>query len=145
MNGLAILFAALTFAPCGPPSLLAEGGCLELPPSAVVRVYDGDTLTVEVPGWPPVFREMSIRLTGYDTPEIRGRCEYERELALLAKDALTGTILGARMLRLEDVRPGKYFRLTAELSADGLPVASRLIEAGLARPYDGGTREGWCP
>lgn len=139
------LLIFLAFGPCGPPALLADGGCLELPTSAVVRVYDGDTLTVGVPGWPPIFREMSFRLAGYDTPEIRGRCDLERELALLAKAALIGTIRGDRTLRLEDVRPGKYFRLTAELSADGVPVAGRFIQAGLARPYDGGARAGWCP
>lgn len=139
------LLFLLLLGPCGPPQTLAEGGCLVLPADAVVRVYDGDTLTVRVPGWPPVFRELSFRLRGYDTPEIRGKCDQERELAFLAREALAGTVRGGEWIRLDSVERGRYFRLVGTLSVDGAPVASRLIEAGLARPYDGGTREGWCP
>lgn len=143
MTGLALILL-LGFGPCGPPTALSEGGCLSLPTSAVVRVYDGDTLTVRVPGWPPLFRELSFRLRGYDTPEIRGRCDLERELAVLAREALTGTVQGGEWIRLGEVERGRYFRLVGTLTVDGTPVASRLIEAGLARSYDGGTRQPWC-
>lgn len=141
---ISLLALWLAFGPCGPPALLEQGGCLELPASAVVRVYDGDTLTLQVPGWPPLYSQIGVRLAGYDTPEIRGQCDLERRLALLARDALIGTIRGGEWIRLDDVRPGKFFRLLGALSVDGIPVADRLVEAGLAREYDGGRREGWC-
>lgn len=38
----------------------------------------------------------------------------------------------------------RYGRLLAALALDGQDVADTLIAARLARPYDGGTRQGWC-
>src|SRR5437016_2415285 len=51
--------------------------------------YDGDTCTVTLPGLPDVFGErISIRLVGIDAPEIKGRCEQEKRLAMQARDFL---------------------------------------------------------
>ncbi|WP_290897841.1 thermonuclease family protein [Hoeflea sp.] len=41
-------------------------------------------------------------------------------------------------------RTDRYGRTLACVYADGRDVAKALIAAGLARPYDGGRREGWC-
>jgi len=46
----------------------------------IARVYDGDTITVNVPQWPDIVgEEVGIRVRGIDTPEIRGGCEAEEE------------------------------------------------------------------
>ena len=45
------------------------------------------------------------------------------------------------MIDLREVERGKYFRLVAEVIADGENMSDVLLERGLAWPYDGGTRE----
>ena len=37
----------------------------------VVKVYDGDTFTVEAYPWPGLEAKASVRVNGVDTPEIR--------------------------------------------------------------------------
>ena len=51
--------------------------------SKVISVYDGDTFRVNIDSLPPlVGKNIPIRLKGVDTPEIQGKCQYERDLAL---------------------------------------------------------------
>ena len=44
----------------------------------VIKVYDGDTFTVEAYPWPGLEAKASVRIDGVDTPEIRGKCEAEK-------------------------------------------------------------------
>ena len=37
----------------------------------VIKVYDGDTFTVEAYPWPGLEAKASVRVNGVDTPEIR--------------------------------------------------------------------------
>jgi endonuclease YncB( thermonuclease family) len=112
----------------------------------VVSVYDGDTLSVNVPGWPPVVGDrVPVRVRGIDTPEIRGQCAQEKAQARAARDLLRHLVNEADRITLRGVERGKYFRLIATVLADGHDVADLLIAQGLARPYDGrGPRAGWC-
>lgn len=49
----------------------------------VVSVYDGDTMRVNVSGWPPVVgQNMPIRVRGVDTPEIMCAKEWPRPMLL---------------------------------------------------------------
>lgn len=50
-------------------------------PATVVSVYDGDTFTVEARPWPGMTLRTSVRVRGVDTPEIRGKCQAEKDLA----------------------------------------------------------------
>ena len=53
--------------------------------SRVISVYDGDTFRVDIDSLPPIVgKNIPIRLNGVDTPEIRGKCKYEKDLALVA-------------------------------------------------------------
>jgi len=55
--------------------------------SKVISVYDGDTFRVDIDSLPPIVgKNIPIRVNGVDTPEIRGKCEYEKNLALKARD-----------------------------------------------------------
>ena len=55
--------------------------------SKVISVYDGDTFRVDIDSLPPIVgKNIPIRLNGVDTPEIRGKCQYEKDLALKARD-----------------------------------------------------------
>lgn len=142
MTWLSLATLAATL--CGPSANLDLGGCVALDPSSVTRVYDGDTINVSFTGWPRLFNPIGVRLLGLDTPEIRGRCEAERELAISARNRLAELIAGADQIVLADVQPDKYFRVDATLYVDGVPVPAILIDEGLARDYAGGARSGWC-
>ena len=51
--------------------------------SKVISVYDGDTFRVNIDSLPPIVgKNIPIRVNGVDTPEIRGKCQYEKNLAL---------------------------------------------------------------
>ena len=58
-----------------------------------------------------------------------------------ARDALVERLRQAKVIDLREVERGKYFRLVAEVIADGENLSDVLLERGLAWPYDGGTRE----
>ena len=63
----------------------------------VIKVYDGDTITIvsDIPGLKDSpFYKFSIRLNGIDTPEIRGKTEDEKLIAIKARDDLSNLILG---------------------------------------------------
>jgi len=61
-----------------------------------VRNYDGDTVTFNIPNIHPVLGEkVSIRVRGIDTPEIRGKCQKEKDLAYEAKAVVQTVMVGA--------------------------------------------------
>ena len=85
-----------------------------------------------------------MRLTGIDTTEMKGLCEQEKELAKQAQSLTQKLMVQASKIELAEPRRDKYFRILAKVMADGQEVAQELIKAGLAVPYDGGKKKGWC-
>lgn len=113
--------------------------------SEVSSIYDGDTFTVSIKGWPRVAGErISVRVWGIDTPEMRGKCEEEKLLAREARKHTVAMLREAKTVQLVNLRRDKYFRLLAEVSVDGKDLGYSLIKNNLARPYDGGKKIGWC-
>jgi endonuclease YncB( thermonuclease family) len=110
----------------------------------VVSVYDGDTLTVDAEPWPGVTIRTGVRVNGIDTPEIRGRCDEEKALAIQARDRVRE--LADLTVELRGVHFGKYAgRVVADVYAGGERIGDVLIREGLAREYDGtGPRQPWC-
>ncbi len=108
--------------------------------------YDGDTCTFTSHGVPDVFgKKIGVRLAGIDTAEVRAECAHEYALAIQARDLVRDMLGNASQITLRDVSRGKYFRLVAQIEADGVNVSQRLLERGLAVPYDGGTKtHNWC-
>ncbi len=83
-------------------------------------------------------------MAGVDTPEIRGKCQAEKDLAVRARNFVRAT--AGATVQLTDVRLGKYAgRVIAEVWVNGQKLADLLIAENLGRPYHGGRREGWCP
>ena len=110
----------------------------------VVSVYDGDTLTVDAEPWPGFTARTKVRVAGVDTPEIRGKCQAEKDMAIRARDFVRSTV-GARV-QLTNVRLGKYAgRVVADVWVNEQKLSDLLIAENLGRPYHGGRREGWCP
>lgn len=114
--------------------------------SEVRTIYDGDTFRANIDEWPAVVGEsMSIRIKGVDTPELRGKCQAEKEAARSAKQFSVAKLRAARRIELRAIERGKYFRLLAEVWVDGENLGEALVSAGHAVLYDGGTKKDWCP
>lgn len=111
----------------------------------VVEVVDGDTLEVRVQIWLGQDVITRVRMTGIDTPELRGKCPAEKAMAQAAKEMLARLVADGGVV-LRDVSYDKYGgRVLAVVSTrDGRNLAELLIAAGLARPYGGTARAGWC-
>ena len=114
----------------------------------VTGAYDGDTLSVEVDIWPNLVWTGSVRILGVDTPEIRGRCEQEKALAIAARDYVR-VLLVDQTVRLTQVEDDKYGgRVLAQVffweNETWVDLADRLIEMRLGQAYVGGVREEWC-
>ena len=111
-----------------------------------VRNYDGDTITFNLPGLHSIIGEkISIRVNGIDTPEIKGKCEKEKYDAKQAKEMVADILKDAEQITLKNMERGKYFRIAADVYADGENLADILIEAGVAVQYDGGKKaQKWC-
>ena len=66
-------------------------------PCKVVKVYDGDSMTL---AWPrretfdTLLSYANVRLHGIDTPELRGGSREEKEQAMQARDVMAGVALG---------------------------------------------------
>ncbi|TPE55645.1 thermonuclease family protein [Maribrevibacterium harenarium] len=111
----------------------------------VISVYDADTFRVDIAGWPDIVgKNMSVRVNGVDAAEIRGKCEGEKQLARQARDFTRQFLANGQVIELRNIQRGKYFRLLADVYVDGHSLTDALLQSGLARPYDGGSRQGWC-
>ncbi|MEW8494248.1 MAG: thermonuclease family protein [Candidatus Thiodiazotropha taylori] len=118
---------------------------LVIQPADIISIYDADTFRVNIKDWPPLIgRSIPIRIMGFDAPEIRGRCDYERQAALLARQLTVDLLAQAKVIELRHLKRGKYFRLLSDVWVDDQRLADTLISSGLARPYNGGQRQGWC-
>jgi len=107
--------------------------------------YDGDTCYVSAPVLPGKLSKMSVRVLGIDTPEIKGKCEKEKELALIGRQTANQLFRAADVIEFKDLKWDKYGgRVLSNVYLDGKLYSDILIEKGLARPYDGGAKKGWC-
>ena len=110
----------------------------------VLLVTDGDTFRARVEIWPGIETVTAVRLRGIDTPELRGKCQAEKDKAIAARERLR-TLLAAGPVQLSQVEPDKFAgRVDATVTVNGRELGQVLVSEGLARPYTGGTRQGWC-
>ena len=105
-----------------------------------LRVIDGDTIWLVSES--PVEK---IRIVGLDAPEtFRAECDDERRRGLDAKARLMELLDQADWSVQRTGRIDRYGRTLARVLAGGRDVAYLLIAEGYARPYNGGSRQGWC-
>ena len=113
--------------------------------SKVISVYDGDTFRVNIDSLPPIVgKNIPIRLNGVDTPEIQGKCKYEKDLAIEARDFVRNKLADAKEIRLTKLQRGKYFRVVADVMIDGVSLEQELLDNKLAYKYTGGKKSSWC-
>lgn len=111
-----------------------------------VKNYDGDTITVNIPNLHPLIgSKIGIRLNGIDTPELKGKCPKEKELAKECKEVVYNLLKDAEHIDLHNIQRCKYFRIVADVFADGKDISKILLDKGLAVEYNGGTKlKDWC-
>lgn len=112
----------------------------------VIKVYDGDTITIasKLPyASSPLYR-FQVRLRGIDCPEIHGKTEDEKAMALLARTEME-TLVMQKPVVLKNVGTEKYGRLLADVYVNGIHVNAHMLEKGLAVPYSGKTKPSWNP
>lgn len=105
----------------------------------VAYVYDGDTVEMRCGT-----ETHSARLVGFDTPETKEpRCAAEAALGRQATERLRALVLSGPV---QIFRQGfdKYDRALIVLTVAGQDVADVMLAEGLAHPYHGGARGGWC-
>lgn len=111
----------------------------------VVKVYDGDTITLAFfhHGEPA---RISCRINGIDTPELRRSSDYEKALAYEAKNLLSNALLG-KIVTIINPGKEKYGRVLCDLSTDDIPsICDYMIQyPRLCVPYDGGKKMTWDP
>lgn len=111
----------------------------------VTSVYDGDSLRAVLDMGLSVRMKASCRLYGIDTPELRSRVSGEKEAAQKARDFVKGLVMGQVVVIESIEKPDKYGRLLVRVwTQDGVCVNDRLLEEGMARPYDGGEKISWA-
>ena len=107
----------------------------------VIKVYDGDTITVaaKLPfDDSPIYR-FSVRLSGIDSPEIKGENEKECNLAIISRDALHNLIFG-KIIELKNNGKEKYGRLLADIYYNDIHINKWMIDKGYAVSYSGGKK-----
>jgi micrococcal nuclease len=112
-----------------------------------VRVIDGDTLAVTLDNIPAPLNKISVRLLGIDTPELRGKCVREKELALAAKKFTTAFVRKHPILIATKLRWDKYGgRVDGVVTTpEGESLSDLLVAQGLAKSYRGqGLKTNWC-
>jgi micrococcal nuclease len=113
--------------------------------SKVISVYDGDTFRVNIASLPPIVgKNIAIRVNGVDTPEIQGKCRYEKNLALKARDFVRDKLANAKEIKLTNLQRGKYFRVVANVLVDSVSLEQELLDNKLAYEYSGGKKLSWC-
>jgi len=82
-------------------------------------VIDGDTIRCNIQDLPDIFgKSISVRLKDCDSPEIRSTDNKEKTLGIVSKAELTNKIKN-KNIELYNISRGKYFRLVADVYADG--------------------------
>lgn len=104
----------------------------------------GERVTCAVDGDTWWLSGVKVRAVDFDTPELNGKCQAERALAIRARDrALELLNSGKVTYTTHGYDRMKKPRLLVKLYVDGEPLADQLVGEGLARRW-GGRRLPWC-
>lgn len=97
----------------------------------VVKVYDGDTVTVDIDlGFGIFLHKQKIRLEGLNTPEVRGESKLE---GIISRDALRERIFDKDIIiKTKKDKKGKYGRWIATIFFGGEDINQWLINEGYA-------------
>ena len=103
MNKILLAFVLLV---AGLSPAAAFGLTIELREYKDRVCYDGDTCYIIIKALPKKLEKMSIRILGIDTPEIRGKCSKEKELALKARVFANKAFRSANKIEFKNLQWG---------------------------------------
>lgn len=104
----------------------------------IVKVYDADTITVEMELGFQVSITQTFRLWGINAPEMKGE---SREAGTIARDWLRNTLYTAFetdkpiIIKTRKDTTEKYGRYLAEIFIDGVNINEQLVTEGFAVEY----------
>lgn len=115
----------------------------------IVKVVDGDTLSVNIDSWPKPYNPVEVRVYGIDTPETHmppGKCIKELKLGFTAKVWAKNKLpIGTKVTISWIGKHEKYGRLLATVrDSTGWDLGVEQVKAGNARPYFGAKKSDWC-
>lgn len=113
----------------------------------IIKVIDADTILVSAPFMPPPLKkQMPMRLSNVDTPNIKrwANCGREAYLGDEAKTYVETLIKNSKTQEIKIVGYDKYGRWLGQIFLDGKSISDSLLEKQLARPYYGGKKKSWC-
>ena len=90
-------------------------------PGKVVKIADGDTITVLTPD----YKQVKIRLYGIDAPE------KKQPYGNASKRALSDLVAG-KEVEVEDCGIDRYRRVVGIIHHDGVNINEAMVEVGLA-------------
>ena len=95
--------------------------------SRLLRVIDGDTFACDIDEHSAIAgKNISIRLRGINTPELRSKDPEGRLSAIFEKQRLSDLLTNARVIELRNIDRDKYFRIGADVYIDGEPLLPKL-------------------
>ena len=112
----------------------------------IVRVYDGDTVYVDIDEWHPVIgKNLGIRIAGIQAPEIKGAPECEKQDAAAAQYAVVDFFATHDGKYIKNPKRGSFFRIVGDfVDNDGNSLKEYLLELGVVMPWDGkGKKPKW--
>lgn len=90
-------------------------------------LIDGDTFACDIDEHSAIAgKNISIRLRGINTPELRSGNPEERKSANLEKQRLSDLLTNALVIELRNIDRDKYFRIDADVYIDGEPLLPKL-------------------
>ena len=105
-----------------------------------IHVLDGDTIRVDmaVENCPAVLcKDLDIRITGIDAPEVHTKIAYEKTLGEMSK-TLFEDFIKKSTITIHNCFRDKYFRLNCQVQdANGTDWSEYVISKKLAIPYQG--------
>ena len=107
----------------------------------IVKCYDGDTCWAAFEHNGQLVR-CSVRLLGYDSPELKSHDENEKEWAKVAKEHLASMVTD-KIITLEAGEFDKFGRILGNIFVGDVHVNQQMIDSGLVQLYDGGTKKKW--
>jgi molecular chaperone DnaK (HSP70) len=83
----------------------------------VVEVYDGDTCKINMYLHANILAKFTVRMMGYDCPEIKTKNSTEKKFAIRSKTILSSLILD-KIVKLECLKFDKYGRILGRITTN---------------------------
>ncbi len=75
---------------------------------------------------------------------MKGKFPKEIQLARKVKQFTVAFLRNAKTIQLKNIAQDKYFRIDADVYADGKNLSAELIKQSLGYAYYGKTKQSWC-